>query len=405
MPAPNEDAEFLDSSPPHWAANGLSWFILLIAVLAAIGVLVVRVPETVGGRFLLLPVSGVDPVRAFRDGVVSSVPATEGALVRRRAPLFVLRSSPMGDRAADRRTLETQRDADQTRLTIAASQRDTRRRAAQSDIRRLETRSAYLDRLLVSKRQRLVLLRELADSAVSGARRGSVGRLEAARLEFEAGTIAEEIQSAEDERDDVQAAIQRIHQDDAAYELEYQQTRRNLEESIETARIRIGALTADLVDLSDSGMVVLSPCEGTVLRLHVSTPGHVVKEGEVLAELACTGEQLQAELVVSQAGLPLVEPGQSVKLRYDAFPYQRYGVRFGTVRWVGQAGTTRADSGSFRALIDVRDTVVMVRGAARPFLPGMGGVAEIVVGRRSLLSFAFEPVRALRENLRAPPPP
>jgi len=404
MPATNEDAEFLDSTPPHWAANGLSWFILLVALLAAVAVVLVRVPETVAGRFTLLPVSGVDPVRAFRDGVVSSVPAAEGTLVKRRAPLFVLRSSPMGDRAADRRTLETQRDADRTRLTIAASQRETQRRAGRSDIQRLESRGAYLDRILVSKRQRLALLRELADSANSGARRGSIGRLEAARLDFEASTIAEEIQTADDERDDVRASIQRIRQDEEARDLEYQQTRRTLEESIETARIRIGALGQDLIDLSDSGMVVLSPCEGTVLRLHVNTPGHVVKEGEVLAELACAGEQLQAELVVSQAGVPMVQAGQSVKLRYDAFPYQRYGVRFGTVRWVGQSGTARADSASFRALVDVKDTAVMVRGTLRPFLPGMGGFAEIVVGRRSLLSFAFEPVRALRENLRDTPP-
>lgn len=404
MPVTNEDAEFLDSSPPHWAANGLSWFILLIALLAAVAVAVVRVPETVAGRFTLLPVSGVDPVRAFRDGVVSSVPTAEGAQVQRRAPLFVLRSSPMGDRAADRRTLETQRDADRTRLTIAASQRETQRRAGRSEIQRLESRGAYLDRILVSKRQRLALLRELADSANSGARRGSIGRLEAARLDFEASTIAEEIQTADDERDDVRASIQRIRQDEEARDLEYQQTRRTLEESIETARIRITALGQDLIDLSDSGMVVLSPCEGTVLRLHVNTPGHVVKEGEVLAELACAGEQLQAELVVPQAGVPMVQPGQSVKLRYDAFPYQRYGIRFGTVRWIGQSGTARADSATFRALVDVKDTAVLVRGTSRPLLPGMGGVAEIVVGRRSLLSYAFEPVRALRENLRDTPP-
>lgn len=403
MPASNDDAEFLDSTPPHWAANGLTWFILVIALLTAVAVVVVRVPETVAGRFTLLPISGVDPVRAFRDGVISRVAASEGEHVLRRGPLFVLRSSPMGDRAADRRTLENQRDADRNRLTIAASQQETRRRADRADVHRLETRSAYLDRLLVSKRRRLALLGELADSATSGARRGSVGRLEAARLEFEVGTIAEEIQSAEDERDDVQAAIQRIHQDDAARALEYQQTRRSLEESIETARIRISALDEDLIDLSDSGMVVLAPCEGTILRLHVNTTGHVVKEGEVLAELACAGERLQAELVVPQAGVPMVQIGQSVKFRYDAFPYQRYGVRFGAVRWVGQAGTARADSGSFRALIDVQDTTVLVRGIARPLLAGMGGFAEIVVGRRSLLSFAFEPVRALRENLREPP--
>lgn len=403
MPSPSDDTEFLDATPPHWAATGLSWFLLVLAVVAVIAVIVVRIPETVGGRFTLLPVSGVDPVRAFRDGVVARVDVNEGQQVERRAPLVVIRSSAMGDRAADRRTLETQKSTDQNRLVIAQSQRETNRRAAASEVRRLESRGAYLERLLGSKRNRLALLRELADSANSGVRRGSVGRLEAARLDFEASTIAEEIATAEDERDDVRAAIERIRQDDAARELEYQEIRRTLEQSIETARIRIGALGQDLVDLSDSGMVVLSPCAGTVIRLHVSSAGAIVREGEVLAEVGCKGAQLQAVLVVPETGLPMVQPGQRVKLRYDAFPFQRFGVRFGTVRWVGPGGSTRTDSASFRALVDLEDSTVRVRGIPRPLQPGMGGLGEVVTGKRSVLSYVFEPVRALRENLREAP--
>jgi hypothetical protein len=34
----------------------------------------------------------------------------------------------------------------------------------------------------------------------------------------------------------------------------------------------------------------------------------------------------------------------------------------------------------------------------------MGGQADVVVGRRSLVSFAVEPIRALRENLKETPP-
>lgn len=403
MPALEQDAEFLDSNPPHWAANGLGWFVLLIVLLATIAIIVLRVPETVTGRFTLLPVTGVDPVRALREGVVSRVATSEGAVVAHRAPLFVLHSTPMGDRAADRRSLETRSAADSTRLTIAASQRQTRRRADEEEIRRLETRAGFLQRLVASKTRRYALSRELADSAASGAQRGSVGRLEAARLEFEASTIAEEIQTAEDELDEVRATVQRIRQDAAARELEFDEIRRSLDESIETARIRIRALGEDLLDLSDSGMVVLSPCAGTVLRLHVSAPGAVVREGEVLAELACSGERLQAELLVPEAGVSMIHAGLPVKLRFDAFPYQRYGVRFGTVRWVGPAGASRADSSAFRALIDLADSSVVVRGAARPLLAGMGGFGEVVVGRRSLASYAFEPVRALKENFREPP--
>jgi hypothetical protein len=39
----------------------------------------------------------------------------------------------------------------------------------------------------------------------------------------------------------------------------------------------------------------------------------------------------------------------------------------------------------------------------RPLLPGMRGQADIVIGKRRLYSYAFEPIRALRENFRQVP--
>src|SRR3982751_5365433 len=101
MPGFNQDAEFLDRDPPHWAAQGLTYFVVLLVALVTLAVAVVHVPETVSGRFTLVPERGVDPVRALREGVLSRVAVTEGASVAARAPLFVIRSSPLGDRAAD----------------------------------------------------------------------------------------------------------------------------------------------------------------------------------------------------------------------------------------------------------------------------------------------------------------
>ena len=126
----------------------------------------------------------------------------------------------------------------------------------------------------------------------------------------------------------------------------------------------------------------------------------------MLGEVACRGEKLQGELVVPEAGVPLVQPGQGVKLRFDAFPYQRYGVRFGTVRWLGPAGSEAGagENSSFRAFVELRDSAVRVRGSMRPLMPGMSGQADIVVGRRSLASYAFEPLRALKESFAEAPP-
>ena len=66
-------------------------------------------------------------------------------------------------------------------------------------------------------------------------------------------------------------------------------------------------------------------------------------------------------------------------------------------------GSTARDSGEFRALVDLADDSIRVHGQLQALLPGMGGRADIVVGRRSLVSYAFEPIRALRENFAEPP--
>jgi membrane fusion protein len=130
-----------------------------------------------------------------------------------------------------------------------------------------------------------------------------------------------------------------------------------------------------------------------------------VQEGEVLGEVACSSDRLQAELMVPESGVGLLRPGQGVKLLYDAFPYQRFGVRAGTVRWVGPSGISGDTAATFRALINLRDTIVRVRGEDRPLMPGMSGRGNIVVGRRTLISYAVEPIRQLRESVSEVPKP
>lgn len=398
------DAPFMDSTPPHWVARGLSVLIITLFAVALVAAVVVHVPEVVSGRFLLVPVKGTDPVRALRAGLLSQVRVSEGDTVAAGAALFVIRSVSLSDRSADLRTLETQRSSNEQRLIILKSQYETRRRSDAADSRRLENRIRFLDGLFRSKSTRLVLTRRLADSAISGAGRGAIGQLEASRMELEASTLAEEVQSVQNDLDETRSDIARLTEDESARDLEYQEARRGLQEAMETAAIHIRSMGRDLINSTDSGLVVTTPCAGTVLRMHVNAPGAVVQEGEILSEMACARDRLQGELVLPQSGVPQVQPGQGVKLRFDAFPYQRYGVRFGTVRWLGPTGITSSDSGAFRALIELRDDSIRVRGRMTPLLPGMGGSADIVTGRRSLVSFVFEPIRALKESFAEPPP-
>lgn len=398
------DTSFLDPEPPHWAARGLGRLIIALFVITVLATIVVHVPETVSGRFTLVPLRGTDPVRTQKEGVLSVVAVQEGEAVPAGATLFVVRSAPLSDRTSELRTLQTQLGANGEKLRIAASQYDTRRRQDASEEDRLAAKVAFLKQILVSKNQRLALTQQIEDSLAEGRKTGAVNRLDVTRLELELTTIKEEIQTANNDLEDATAAITRLKQDEDARDLEYKAIRQGLEEDMATERIRITSLQHDLANITDSGLVLLSPCAGTILRLRVNAPGAVVKEGDVLGELACEGDQMQAELVLPQSGLPQVHAGQDVKLRYDAFPYQRFGVQYGSVKWLGPAGGAGPDQGGFRALVELRRDSIRVKGTWRRLLPGMGGDGDIMIGRRSLLSYAFEPIRALKESFAEVPP-
>jgi len=393
----DEDA-FLESDPPHWAARGLSILVITLFVIGLLAAAIVHVPETVSGRFTLVPITGTDPVRTAREGIVTSVRVHEGDSVSRGAPLFVIRSSSANDRTADRRTHETQQRGNTERLILLDLQYRGSRRADSAEARRLQSRTTYLERLIASKARRLAVMQDIADSSVAGARRGALGTVEVQRLENDARALGEEVETASNDLAETRADMARLEQAVISRQLEYRQARASIEEALERDGIRASSLGRDPVSSSDSGFVLVSPCAGTMLRLRVNAPGAVVREGDTLAEVACQGAPLQGELMLPQAGVPLVQKGQGVKLRFDAFPYQRYGVRFGTVRWLGPAGLSAQDSGAFRAIVDLSENSIRVRGKMRPLLPGMGGQADIVVGRRSLVSYAFEPLRALKES-------
>jgi hypothetical protein len=152
-----------------------------------------------------------------------------------------------------------------------------------------------------------------------------------------------------------------------------------------------------------SSPFVLVPCSGALLRQQVEASEAYIDEGHLPSELACAGEKLQARLVLPESGSARILPGQGVTLLYDAFPYGRYGVRYGTVRWVSSAAAHSQHGRSFYAFADIDDKTIMVDGRPRPLHAGMGGTARVALGKRPLIAYALDPLRQLKESFAEPP--
>jgi multidrug efflux pump subunit AcrA (membrane-fusion protein) len=467
--AVDERPEFFEGEPPHWAARGLAWVLILVFGAAAVASVVIRVPETISSSLVLVPTRGTDPIRASHGGVVAAVRVREGQAAMQGEAAFTIRSSSVGDRSAELGALDTQLAGVDDSRSNARQRYDSQRGADEEEAARLGRRALHLARKLDEQRalrsvrqtryrrdveiqqneidimQKEIevrrtqhgLARELADRMERFNRDGTISWLEYNSRRLEATKLAGELHQLdrmlentrlklsqlqaehesweidwklavgdlESENREIQGSREKLRQAAAARDAEFHELDRRFAEDSAKARIRAAALREDLAASHGGELTVGTPCSGTVLRLHVKAAGAVVHEGDVLADLACAGERLQAELSVPPSGVGRIKAGQAVKLFYDAFPFQRYGVRYGTVRWVSPASVTVKDQPVFRVLADVDSDTIQVRREPRRLLAGMGGRADVVVGRRSLLSYAFEPIRQLKETLAERPRP
>src|SRR5262245_30159084 len=106
-------------------------------------------------------------------------------------------------------------------------------------------------------------------------------------------------------------------------------------------------------------------------------------------------------MTVNEAGLPRLAVAQRVRYFFEAFPYQRYGTIPGKVDWISPSAVTTTEGSRFVSLGSLDSyEISSPAGHALPLRVGMKGDAHIIVGTRTLMEYAFEPIRRLRESMK-----
>jgi membrane fusion protein len=390
---------FLAFAPPHWAARGLSYAIIAVVLIAAIASIVIKLPETVTADFVLVPARGTDPIKATRQGIVNQVFVSEGQTVNQGDVIATLKSDSAGDRAAELMTVQTQLAGAGESFINAKARFTALSLAEEQEIRKFTARVQHLEGLIALKRQQLTLLKQMAESFEKLYQQGIASRAQWTQRQLEVTELQAELEKLIAEQNETRALIEKLKLDSSARRAEFKEVERTYREATATGEIRVNALRAGLAGSDGNEIRLTAPSAGTILRLHVKNSGAVLHEGEMVAELVNAGERLRAELKLPEAGVGKLKAGQGVKLKYDAFPYQRYGVKYGQVAWLSPATVESKDGASFRAHIEIAESELFIQGQSRPLSAGMSGKAEIVIGKRSLIEYILEPLRQLKENV------
>ena len=134
-------------------------------------------------------------------------------------------------------------------------------------------------------------------------------------------------------------------------------------------------------------------------------PGQLVGSGANLLTLLPEGSPLEAHLFAPSRAIGFIRAGQDVLLRYPAFPYQKFGIHRARVVSVSRSAVSPAELGFtppdgsreplYRIKVALATQSVAAYGRAEPLQAGMQVEADVLLDRRHLIEWVFEPLFSL----------
>lgn len=359
--------------------------------------------EHVGGY--LAPTLGLIRVFTPQTGTVLERHVSEGQSVRKDEVLLVISSeratasTPQAQEAMLRELRQRreslreeqskQREIDGlTRKGIAerisALEEETAETEAQ--IKLTESQVAGAERT-VARHEQLLEKRFVSDAVLQQKRDELIDRRnDLARIERSITALTRELSAA---RVELAASHLEAANNHAAYERQISE----LQQQITEADARRSA-------------VITAPADGTVTTV-LAQVGQTASPNQTLLSILPAGAELRAELLVPTRAIGFIRPSQEVALRYQAFPYQRFGHHVGHVEEVGrtaiQPGESnlplRVEEPFYRITVGLPAQRVLAYGQALPLQAGMTLDADIRIDRRRLIDWIFDPLLSVTGRL------
>jgi HlyD family secretion protein len=119
---------------------------------------------------------------------------------------------------------------------------------------------------------------------------------------------------------------------------------------------------------------------------------------------------LEAEVRIDSLDIGYIKTSDRTHLKLDAFPFQKHGALDGHIRTISEDAFRRDAAGNSGGLDAYYLSRISFSGSAlrnmnekMRLLPGMTLSAEIVVGKRSVMSYLLWPLtKAMNESIREP---
>ncbi|WP_371470327.1 HlyD family secretion protein, partial [Citrobacter pasteurii] len=161
---------------------------------------------------------------------------------------------------------------------------------------------------------------------------------------------------------------------------------------------------------SQENFALTAPVSGTVAAILVKQ-GQSVKAYEPALTLIPENTKLQIELYATSQNAGFIRANQKVSLRFQAFPYQKFGVQYGVIREISRTTLSPSDllsitpltwtvnEGHYRVIVEPKLSYILAYGKKETLRPGMLLEGDVSLDTRYLWEWLTEPIWSLKGKI------
>jgi membrane fusion protein len=357
----------------------------------------------------LVPQEGVVRVYAPRPGVIVGLQVAEGTQVHKGEPLLTL-SDELQSATLGATQAQIARQLDERRSSLFEERRQQERLLAQQQ-------RALTDRVAALQLEQAQIDREikLLKARVAIAARAE----ELNRLQFESGFISElRLQLVQSERLEQDVRLGTLERNRLTLIRERLSVEAELKDLPLKSQKEIAIVVRSVAQLEQERaeaearreIVIPAPHDGTVTAIH-AVPGTNADATVPLLSIVPPSARLRAHLYSPSRAVGFVRPGQRVMLRYQAYPYQRFGHHEGVVESVSRSsvspgelpphlanltGVTGLAAGAaepvYRITVKLASQSIAAYDQQMALQPGMLLEADVMLESRRLFEWVLDPL-------------
>jgi membrane fusion protein len=356
-------------------------------------------------RGYLAPSAGLIKVYAPNAGTLVERRVSEGQSVRRGDALFIVSTE-----RASAQTAETQATAIaqiEQRLKNLQAERADQQRLADVQTTSLRDSITSQERELRELDDALALQQERAANAENIAKRHT----ELRERQFVSQISADEKHAGMLEQ---QSQLQALRRERTQLERQIRTQRQDLAAAEINARTRLSEIERQSLTLAQERteyqsrrtLVITAPADGTVTAI-AGEVGQTITDRTTLLAILPKNAELQAKLLVPSSSIGFIDIGDPVRLRYQAFPYQRFGSYPGEIVEIARTLMAPADldipveskEPFYRVTVRLDAQAIEAAALKLPLQAGMQLDADISLERRRLIEWAIEPLQTVTKRL------